>query len=105
MTFKLGDIEQVCIVSTAVTSTEEVLEARPTKDDPKSARKDRFSEHSWEDIRASGNPVYDIAREHADIFQEKIPAELPADRGVRHEIDLVTGSKYCVTRQWPLPRD
>ncbi|KAE9333112.1 hypothetical protein PR003_g14177, partial [Phytophthora rubi] len=25
--------------------------------------------------------------------------------GVRHEIDLVPGSKYCVTRQWPLPRD
>ena len=65
----------------------------------------RFAAQSWEALRALGIPVYDIAREHADIFQEKIPAELPADRGVRHEIDLVTGSKYCVTRQWPLPRD
>ena len=49
--------------------------------------------------------MYDIAREYADVFPDKIPAELPADRGVRHEIDLVPGSKYCVTRQWPLPRD
>ncbi|POM62105.1 putative Polyprotein [Phytophthora palmivora] len=24
---------------------------------------------------------------------------------VRHEIDLVPGTKYCVTRQWPLPRE
>ena len=39
------------------------------------------------------------------MFPEKIPAELSADRGVRHEIDLVPGSRYCVTRQWPLCRD
>ena len=44
-------------------------------------------------------------REFADVFPYKIPAVLPADRSVRHEIDLVPGSKYCVTRQWPLPRD
>ncbi|KAE9025257.1 hypothetical protein PR001_g12486 [Phytophthora rubi] len=31
--------------------------------------------------------------------------KLPTDRGVRHVIDLAPGSKYCVTRQWPLPRD
>ncbi len=34
---------------------------------------------------------------------DKIPSTLPADRGVRHEIELVPGSKYCITRQWPLP--
>ena len=39
------------------------------------------------------------------MFPDKIPVELPVDRGVRHEIDLVPGSKYCVTRQWPLPHD
>ncbi|KAE9266314.1 hypothetical protein PR003_g32167, partial [Phytophthora rubi] len=27
------------------------------------------------------------------------------DKGVQHEIDLVPGTKYCVTRQWPLPRE
>ena len=25
--------------------------------------------------------------------------------GVRHEIDLVPGTKYCVTRQWSLPKE
>ncbi|KAG2834701.1 hypothetical protein PC111_g5717 [Phytophthora cactorum] len=33
------------------------------------------------------------------------PSQLPPDRGVRHEIDLVPGTKYCVTQQWPLPRE
>ncbi|CAI5714434.1 unnamed protein product [Peronospora destructor] len=102
---KAGDIEQVCIVSAAEAASEEVQEVRPKSAEPKSAREERFAAQSWEALRASGNPVYDIAREYADIFPEKIPAELPADRGVRHEIDLVPGSKYCVTRQWPLPRD
>ena len=26
-------------------------------------------------------------------------------RGVRNKIDLVPGTKYCVTRQWPLPKE
>ncbi|CAI5721540.1 unnamed protein product [Peronospora effusa] len=85
--------------------SEEVLEALPKSAEPKSAREERFAAQSWDALHASGNPVYNIAREYADIFPEKIPAELPADRDVQHEIDLVPGSKYCVTRQWPLPRD
>ena len=59
----------------------------------------------WEALRESGNPVYDLVREYADVFPGKIPAEHPADRGVRNEIDLVPGSKYCVTWQWLLSRD
>ncbi|CAI5704884.1 unnamed protein product [Peronospora effusa] len=102
---KAGDIEQVCIVSATEAASEEVLEARSKSDEPKSAREERFAALSWNSLRAPGNPVYNIALEYADIFPEKIPAELPADRGVRHKIDLVPGSKYCVTRQWPLPRD
>ena len=33
------------------------------------------------------------------------PSFLPPDRGVRRAIDLVPGTKYCVTRQWPLPKE
>ena len=33
------------------------------------------------------------------------PSVLPRDRCVRHEIDLVYGTKYCVTRQWPLLKE
>ncbi|GMF29852.1 unnamed protein product [Phytophthora fragariaefolia] len=45
------------------------------------------------------------ASDSTDFFPDKVPAALPPDRGVRHEINLVPGAKYCVTRQWPLPRD
>ncbi|OWZ16344.1 LOW QUALITY PROTEIN: polyprotein [Phytophthora megakarya] len=109
---KAGEIEQVCIITdtdsvahsvNAVSSDE--ASSRPKNVEPKSAREERFAAQSWEALKASGNPVYDVAREYADVFPEKIPAELPADRGVRHEIDLAPGTKYCVTRQWSLPRD
>ncbi|KAE8990891.1 hypothetical protein PR001_g21372 [Phytophthora rubi] len=73
--------------------------------EPKSAREERFAAQTWESLKASGNPIYETARAFADVFLYKTPAELPADRGVRHEIDLAPGSKYCVTWQWPLPRD
>ena len=78
---------------------------RPVCAELKSAREERFAMRSLEALQKSGNPVYDIAREYSEVFPDKIPAELPADHGVRHEIDLVPGSKYYVTRQWPLPRD
>ncbi|GMF28256.1 unnamed protein product [Phytophthora fragariaefolia] len=69
----------------------------------KSVREERFAARSWTALQDSNNPVYSLVREFENIFPEKIPAELPAERGVRHDID--PGSKYCVTRQWLLPRD
>ncbi|POM64639.1 Polyprotein [Phytophthora palmivora] len=56
-------------------------------------------------MKAYGNPVYETVREFTDDFPDKVPAALPAERGICHEIDLAPGAKYCVTRQWPLPRD
>ncbi|KAE8980406.1 hypothetical protein PR001_g24281, partial [Phytophthora rubi] len=79
--------------------------SRPKAAEPKSVREARFAAQSWQALQDSNNPVYSIAREFEDIFPEKIPAELPAERVVRHEIDLVPGLKNCVTREWPLPRD
>ncbi|POM70265.1 Pol protein, partial [Phytophthora palmivora] len=43
--------------------------------------------------------------EYSDVVSKHPPSQLPPDRGIRHEIDLVPGTKYCVTRQWPLPRE
>ncbi|KAG3231428.1 hypothetical protein PI124_g23476 [Phytophthora idaei] len=40
-----------------------------------------------------------------DVLPDEIPAEFPQAKGVQHEIDLVPGTKYCVTRLWSLPRD
>ncbi|KAE9158026.1 hypothetical protein PF005_g32617 [Phytophthora fragariae] len=109
---RAGDIERVCLITDgdSVSHTINSVGAddpssRPKSAEPKSAREEGFAAQSWESLKASGNPIYETAREFADVFPDKIPAELPADRGVRHEIDLAPGSKYCVTRQWPLPRD
>ena len=77
----------------------------PRSAEPKSAREERFASQSWEALRESANPENDVARECSDVFLDNMPSELPANRGVRHEIDLVLGLKYCVNRQWPLPRD
>ncbi|KAF1322859.1 reverse transcriptase, partial [Globisporangium splendens] len=66
-------------------------------------RKGRFGEQSWDSLKK--NPVYALAREYEDIFPDKVPDELPFDRGIRHEIDVLPGTKYCITRQWPLPKE
>ncbi|OWZ13920.1 polyprotein [Phytophthora megakarya] len=55
--------------------------SRPKNVQPISAREERFAAQSWEALKASGNPAYDVAREYADVFPEKIPAELLVDRG------------------------
>lgn len=109
---KAGEVEQVCLLTNSDPPAEianaigdDEMSSRPKAAELKSAREERFAAQSWTALKASGNPVYTLAKEFADVFPEKIPAELPAERGVRHEIDLVPGSKYCVTRQWPLPKD
>ena len=51
------------------------------------------------------DPLYPLVKEFQDVVCHNPPSVLPPDRGVRHEIDLVPGTKYCVTRQWPLPKE
>ena len=99
---KRGEIVQVCMISTehadlhsSSNMDEDVLDEK--------TRKERYDSQSWESLK--DNPVYPLIREYSDVFPEKPPECLPPDRGVQHEIDLVPGTKYCVTRQWPLPRE
>ena len=66
-------------------------------------RIERYTSQSWESLRT--NPLYDDLMEFRDVFPETVPCELPKDKGTRHEIDLKPGSKYCVMKQWPLPRE
>ncbi|KAE9200246.1 hypothetical protein PF005_g15423 [Phytophthora fragariae] len=103
---KAGEIEQVCLLTGSDEPTvlanavsDDASSSRPKAAEPKYVREARFAAQSWQAFQYSNNPVYSLAREFEDIFPKKISAELPAERGVRHEIDLVPGSKYCVTRQ------
>ena len=43
--------------------------------------------------------------EFKDVFPEAVPCKLPKDKGTRHKIDMIPGSKYCVMKQWPLSRE
>ena len=45
------------------------------------------------------DPFYSLVKEFQDVVCHNPPSVLPPDRGVRHEFDLVPGTKYCVTRQ------
>ena len=56
-------------------------------------------------LKEPHDPFYSLVKEFQDGVCHDPPSVLPPDRGVRHEIDLVPGTKYCVTRQWPLPKE
>ncbi|OWZ24006.1 polyprotein [Phytophthora megakarya] len=109
---KKGDIEQVCMLVHEYTAGATGVEfdadgpafdtwTRSKGAEPKRAREARYAAQSLPTLESSGNPVAPLAREYIDIFPDKVPAVLL----FIHEIDLVPGAKYCVTRQWPLPRD
>ncbi|KAG2762506.1 hypothetical protein PC129_g19690 [Phytophthora cactorum] len=107
-----GRIEQICILSDLERMKSEAEELRQLhaastteSEDTLSAKtkKERFDGQSWDSLKT--NPFYDVLREHMNVIPDEIPAELPQDKGIQHEIDLVPGTKYCLTRQWPLPRD
>ncbi|KAG3063389.1 hypothetical protein PI124_g21775 [Phytophthora idaei] len=104
-----GRIEQICILSDLERMKSEAEELRQLhaastteSEDTLSAKtkKERFDGQSWDSLKTS--PFYDVLREHILVLPDEIPAELPQDKGIQHEIDLVPGTKYCVTRQWPL---
>ena len=109
---KSGKIEQICMIISAddyvadIRSAEVFAQTSSSMDleilDEKT-RIERYETQSWEALK--DNPVVGVLRDFKDVFPKEVPSELPHDKGVRHEIDLVPGTKYCVTRQWPLPRE
>ncbi|KAG2981229.1 hypothetical protein PC120_g24829 [Phytophthora cactorum] len=89
-----GRIEQICILSGLERMKSKAEELRQL-----------HAASTTESEETLTSPFYDVLREHKDVLPDEIPAELPQDKVIQHEIDLVLGTKYCVTRQWPLPRD
>ncbi len=101
------EVEQVCWVvqqpNERVDTASAMLSLFHAAEQPSASmtKMDRVESQGWDSLKA--NPFYELLREFEDIFPEEVPPELPHDKGIRHEIDLVPGTKYCVTRQWPLP--
>ncbi|KAF1325989.1 hypothetical protein FI667_g8834, partial [Globisporangium splendens] len=89
-----GDIAQVCVivemvdegfVNTASSADADVLDEKTWKE--------RFEEQSWDALKK--NPVYALAREYEDIFPDKVPGELPFDRGI---LAVAKGTSRCNRR-------
>ncbi|GMF26476.1 unnamed protein product [Phytophthora fragariaefolia] len=108
---KRDEIEQVCMIVTDDAASIAAIEThaadspsdartRPNRAKPKNARIARYASQSLPALEAAGNPVAPLVREFSDIFPDKIPAILPPDRGVRHEIDLVPSANptFCVKK-------
>ncbi|KAF1321799.1 reverse transcriptase, partial [Globisporangium splendens] len=112
-----GTLEQICYIAPQESSNaESAVQRHPLNecflasssvmdtdvlDEP--TKKERFQAQGWESLKDS--PFYGLLKEYEDVFPEEVPSRLPTDKGVRHEIDLKPGTKYCATRQWPLPRE
>ncbi|POM70039.1 RNA-directed DNA polymerase [Phytophthora palmivora] len=67
--------------------------------------KQRETSLGSEILKNPEDPVYPLVKEYSDVVSKHPPSQLPPDRRVRHKIDLVPGTKYCVTRQWLVPRE
>ncbi len=112
-----GKIAQICLLvanedrvtdirSAMVFPADESIRSSSSMDETvldEKTRVERYESQSWESLKT--NPLYEDLVEFKDVFPDSVPSELPKDKGVQHEIVLKPGTKYCVTRQWPLPRD
>ncbi|KAG2802542.1 hypothetical protein PC129_g11340 [Phytophthora cactorum] len=60
----------------SITESEDILSAK--------TKKERFNEQSCDSLKVS--LFYDVLREHKDVLPNEIPAELPQNKGIQHEI-------------------
>ncbi|KAE9337432.1 hypothetical protein PR003_g12009 [Phytophthora rubi] len=103
---KAGELAEVVLLRPEGSSLElnssSVIDLEVLEDERTSKRQTRYGAAILKD---TSDPYYAHLMEFSDVVSDDPPSVLPPDRGVRHEIDLVQGTKYCATRQWPLPKE
>uniref|UniRef100_H3GXJ6 CCHC-type domain-containing protein n=1 Tax=Phytophthora ramorum TaxID=164328 RepID=H3GXJ6_PHYRM len=103
---KVGELEEMVLIRRELDSVElntsSVMDPEVLEDERTSSRQKRYGAAILKD---PSDPYYPLLKEFSDVVSDNPPSVLPPDRGVRHEIDLVPGTKYCTTRQWPLPKE
>ncbi|GMF43586.1 unnamed protein product [Phytophthora fragariaefolia] len=103
---KAGELAEVVLLRSEDDSlklnSSSVMDSEVFEDERTSRRQTRYGAAILKD---PSDPYYPLLKEFSDVVSDDPPSVLPPDRGVRHEIDLVPGTKYCTTRQWPLPKE
>ncbi|KAE8878082.1 hypothetical protein PF003_g37903 [Phytophthora fragariae] len=103
---KAGELVEVVLLRPEGSSLElnssSVMDPEVLEDERTSKKQTRYGAAILKD---PSDPYYALLKEFSDVISDDPPSVLPPDRGVRHEIDLVPGTKYCTTRQWPLPKE
>ncbi|GMF16255.1 unnamed protein product [Phytophthora fragariaefolia] len=99
---KAGEIAEMVLLRPDPTPEELNPSSVMDEDVLEEFRKQRTSRLDSEILTNTKDPVYPLMKEFEDVVSKDPPSQLPPDRGIRHEIDLVPG---CVTRQLPVPRE
>ncbi|POM78877.1 Polyprotein [Phytophthora palmivora] len=102
---KTGEIAEMVVLRQEITPEDLNSSSVMDEDVLEGFTKQRATRLGSEILKNLEDPVYPLVKEYSDVVSKHPPSQLPPDRGVRHEVDLVPGTKYCVTRQWPLPRE
>ncbi|KAG3049559.1 hypothetical protein PI125_g26559 [Phytophthora idaei] len=96
---KAGEIAEAILLKPETTPEELNSSSVLDEDVLEEMKKRREARLGSEVLKNPKDPVYPFVKEFADVVSKDPPSQLPPDRGVRHETDLVPGTKYCVTRQ------
>ncbi|GMF46009.1 unnamed protein product [Phytophthora fragariaefolia] len=103
---KAGELAEVVLLRSNDGSLElnssSVMDSEVLEDERTSRRQTRYGAAILKD---PSDPYYPLLKEFSDVVSDDPPSVLPPDWGVRHEIDLVPGTKYCTTWHRPLPKE